>query len=635
MRGKVLWVISVLVLLSMLAVPVNAKPFGIFSDQELNQGKNPGGKLQFEPAHTSEITLVGKPDAVVMPSLVKITTRRNAGSELETGLQSIAISDLTTQSFGLEQATLTSQELSQDPTIGNPYDNLNDGTTFYINATVPAGALRLVAEITVAEASDVDMYVGTGNLPSSATLKCASANVTAFEYCDITNPTAGSWWILVQNWAASTNPPDLVTLASAVVTAQDLGNMTVEGPTSVPAGVPFDIRLFWNTPAMKAGDRWYGAFSLGTDAGHPGNIATIPVNIIRADDDVIKTASTVMAKPGDVVTYTITVQPNVFSEDLSYLITDTVPAGMTYKPGSASASKGTVNVIGDDVNWSVSMPVPVYGYAMTTNANDPNCDTVFGGYVNLENFGFYPDPDVHGDSVLYQAFTGGDPFNFYGNSYQGLAFTDDGFAIFDPTTNYKGLPQIPQSIPDPAFPNDVLAVLWQDMQINYDAATNSGVTLVTSGSNIIVIEYDNMHLATGGGANWDFEIVMRRAVDNSPGAYEIVYAYNNINGPLPGPLTIGLENALGDQATALVNHAAATNVLSNGFMACFDYVPLGDEPAVLTYAATINLDTPSGTLLTNHAVHNTDNPGSLPAVTSFSIRAALISYLPMIAKISH
>ncbi len=85
------------------------------------------------------------PVAGVVPDLVEITTRRNAGSELVTGLQSFEITDLTTESFGLVQATLTSEELSQDPTNSDPYDNLNDGTTFFITTVVPADAKRLVA----------------------------------------------------------------------------------------------------------------------------------------------------------------------------------------------------------------------------------------------------------------------------------------------------------------------------------------------------------------------------------------------------------------------------------------------------------------------------------------------------------
>ena len=113
----------------------------------------------------------------------------------------------------------------------------------------------------------------------------------------------------------------------------------------------------------------------------------------------------------------------------------------------------------------------------------------------------------------------------------------------------------------------------------------------------------------------DFEIVMTRAVNNSPGAYEIVYAYDNVNAT-PGPATIGVENANGTAATALVNEGDATGIVSNGFMVCFDQAGAAD-PVVISYQVTV--DASSHGVLTNNVVHNTDNLGSLEASTSADV----------------
>ena len=116
-------------------------------------------------------------------------------------------------------------------------------------------------------------------------------------------------------------------------------------------------------------------------------------------------------------------------------------------------------------------------------------------------------------------------------------------------------------------------MLWQNMEIVHNKEKNHGVTLgyVDDGS-IIIIEFDDVRLANAPNNRYDMEMVMRRQVSNAAGAYEIVFAYDNLNGSLEGPLTIGVENAAGTSGVALVNKDSAKQVISNGFMVCFDAV---------------------------------------------------------------
>ncbi|MFO7683900.1 MAG: S8 family serine peptidase, partial [Chloroflexota bacterium] len=129
------------------------------------------------------------------------------------------ISDLALTPAGLTIGDVTSADLLEDPTPDDPFDNLNDGATLFITVTVPTGALRLVAETAVSLAPDLDLYVGQGDIPSAQTLVCHSTSPYAVEYCQVTRPAAGVWWVLVQNWRASDNAPDVATLITAVVAA--------------------------------------------------------------------------------------------------------------------------------------------------------------------------------------------------------------------------------------------------------------------------------------------------------------------------------------------------------------------------------------------------------------------------------
>src|SRR5699024_4487354 len=124
---------------------------------------------------------------------------------------------------GLIRGEITELSLAADPSNGNPYDNVNDGTVSVTLVDVPEGAPRLIASILASEAPDIDMFVGMGSTPGPDTEVCVSATGTALESCVIDYPEAGIWWILVQNWEASDAPPDDVTLAHGVVIG-DEGN---------------------------------------------------------------------------------------------------------------------------------------------------------------------------------------------------------------------------------------------------------------------------------------------------------------------------------------------------------------------------------------------------------------------------
>lgn len=203
-----------------------------------------------------------------VPPLVDVHTRRDAGSQLVEALATVDVTDLTIGVSGLVPATQDMLSLSQDPTGEDPYDNLNDGTTSFIVVSVPPGAARFIAETFESAGANIDLFMGTGLTPSADTEICAGAGETAVELCNVDMPVAGDWWILVQNRAESAAPPDTFTLAYGVV-SDDVGNMWVEGPSTVPAAAVFELNVFWDEPALAAGGLWYGAFTVGSD---PGNL---------------------------------------------------------------------------------------------------------------------------------------------------------------------------------------------------------------------------------------------------------------------------------------------------------------------------------------------------------------------------
>ena len=588
-----------------------------------------------EGTPSSHLTIAVKPDTGSMPESITIRTRRDSGSYLMEDLTAIGITEMTIDAYGLTPGSESAISLAQDATNDDAYDDLSQ--VFYKTTDVPAGTMRLVNEILASTAPDADMFVGfddNGNgMPDADEEICASTTGGWDEYCNIDMPDEGDWWVLVQNWASSgEDVADAMILATAVVPGADAGNMTFDAPASVPLLEPFDLTVKYDLMDAYAGQAWFGAFAVGSDAANPGNVGSVNVDLYRLEDDVMKSADVQSALAGDTVEFTIHVNSNVLNEDVDYTIVDMIPDGMTYVADSASANSGTVEVVGNELTWTGTMPSPKSlqpFYNMSTSAEDDLCDTGFGGYVNLEDFGILTQDTVVGDTVAFGFFTTGAPINFFGAEYAGMFITDDGFAVFDPDDNYAGEPWVVQEIPDPAKPSNLAAMLWQDMEIVYDEAMNYGVSAATAGPNVMVVEYDHIQLFEDPANTYDFEIVMTRAVDDSPGAYEIVYAYNNLTGTLDGPLTIGVENAAGDSAIAFENNGNATGNLTNDTMVCFDLV-VPQSDVTITYQVTVDEDVELGAVLMNMVTSATSSVNSQETMTYAGVYVGYPTFTPAV-----
>ncbi|MCA9966010.1 MAG: hypothetical protein KC423_17280, partial [Anaerolineales bacterium] len=147
---------------------------------------------------------------------------------------------------------------------------------------------------------------------------------------------------------------------------------------------------------------------------------------------------------------------------------------------------------------------------------------------------------------------------------------------------------------------------------------------------VVIVEYDDIQFFGGSADTFDFEIVVWRTVDDSPGAYEIIVAYDNLNGSLAGPLTVGVENVDGTAATSLVNNDSAEGVLHNGLMVCFDLNAPSTDPVTITYAVEVNAGL--GSDVVNTAVSTTSNIGSQEAAASARVQIGLRTYMPFVPK---
>jgi len=576
------------------------------------------------PITNARFPLAILPDAGNMPKLIEKEVYRDAGGVVLEDLYSIEITELTVETAGLTEAELFEFELAGDPTNGDPYDDLDD--VWFTTVTVPAGTKRLVAEILDTSASDLDLFIGEGTIPSPGTELEYAATPAAFEYISWIDPAEGEYWVLVQNWGGDPSIPDEITLAVGLVPDTPSTNIEVSGPPSVPALEEFDLEVTWDVPEMEPLSAWYGWFSLGSDADNAGNIGQTELNVYRPYDDVTKVVSSEHAVVDETLTYTITIAPNETGADLEYAISDVLPDGVTYVDGSletvGSSTLATYDPVENAVEWVGTMPKIEYTYVVTDNTTDPNCDTPFGGYVNLEDFGIYTQAGIYGDSFAYGApmMSGTD---FYGapTTTQGV-FTDDGYVLM--STENMGFSWIPQEIPDPTLPNGLIAGWWRDMWITYDAALNKGVSLATFGVGWL-IEFDDSEDYWDPSLTLDYEIIAYYDAIPSDGYPDIMVAFDNVVGDWGEYGSVGIEDYTGTIGTS---YAYNDFVPQDGLVVCFDYAQAGADPVVITFEVTVESEVEWETIIENTAMHIANGFGMVEeeASAAFMINDMPVAY---------
>jgi uncharacterized repeat protein (TIGR01451 family) len=632
MKSIINRVIALLVLFTMVAAPVSANDTFQADKQDLKQERS--SFVSVEPLVSTDI-----------PALVKFEAHRDADRATIRNLLAPAFTSGNVKESGLVKATLDKDvRLNPDPTRSYPIDNLSQ--VFVKRVDVPANSIRMVAEITKTTAGDLDMFIysdandnGNFDEPDFSSPVISSKEPTALEYINgpkewIYSETDETYFIVVQNYTGAVG--NTFTLATGVVPlAPEVdNNYDVTIPSTRLADEPFQIDVFWNED-IEEGDRLYGYFETCADiecAEGAGLVGKTDLDVQRLVDDVVKTADVIFAEAGDTITYTIVITRRA-DVATNYTINDALPEGVTFVPGSLT--EGAVyDALNRVVTWTgpVSSPGAPY-YRVTDSIIDPSCDTgVFGGgYVNLADHGIFPSPDVFGDGKAWTLPDVKVPFDYYGVDYPTIALTDDGFAVFDVPANYLGSSaNINQDIPDPIKPNAVIAPLWQDMEIEYSAALNQGLSIWSNEEGTVhIFEYDDIHLDNELSMTYDFEIVYNHVPDFTPGHPEIIFAYDNINGPLSAA-TIGVENFDGSAAT-LYAYENADLEFTDGHMICFNlFVPTNIQ--VITFQVTVDEDAALGSLV-NVVLHDNDTEGTKEE--SASVEFVVLEpklYLPIIHR---
>jgi uncharacterized repeat protein (TIGR01451 family) len=519
----------------------------------------------------SHFPVAVKPSAGSLPDKLDITTPRDSGF-MDFSVTSLAVTTLTHQTSGLIPAINYTGVLTGDSHNSSWFDDLTDGVQVF-TVTMTTNDVRLHGANIATTASDMDLYLyketnGNGHLDSGDLLVAQSATSSALESVDVITNTGGTYYFVLQNWEAGPNPPDHYTFEIAKVAKTDVGNTTLLGPTSAAGGTPYTLTLTYNEPQMDAGENWYGLLTLGTDPGNPGNIGQIPINVHRVADEVSKSVSPATAKLGDVVTYTIVIK-NPDAVPHNYVLTDVLPASVTYVPGSVAGPatyNAGLNAI--QISQTVNGQVKAANYVVDNSLTNPNLvnESPLGGFYSLANFGA---PSARLDDTLYSYADVGCPFQFYDSANStpnGFQYSTNGVA--SPRSALTSVPgPVPAPIPTAANPNGFIAADWNNVSISntlgITTAGRLGFTLyntapVCPSDYLWAFEYHRLHDKTNAGRVMDVQYLYDFA---NPDVHWV--QYGNVSGSwgTASGDVLGMENPAGSLGVAYTGPITSNLVL--------------------------------------------------------------------------
>ena len=255
------------------------------------EGETLFGRITLTPSNagvpTVTMPVAVVPSSGVLPDAVEFETRRNAGSQLVPGIQSIGVTEFTGSMDGIVQADPDRRLAQPGPDPRRPLRRPRPGRRPPRRGpgrrdagSSPRSSRPRCPTSTCSSAPGRR----PAPRPRSACRRRAATSSTATSR--IPRPARGG--SSSRTGRAPTAQPDAYTLAHRRRPRRRLGNAGVVGPVRARSrrGSPTTCASTGTCPPSAAGDIWYGTAVLGTSPATPGDIGSFPVTIHRVADDV-------------------------------------------------------------------------------------------------------------------------------------------------------------------------------------------------------------------------------------------------------------------------------------------------------------------------------------------------------------
>ena len=226
------------------------------------------------------------------------------------------------------------------------------------------------------------------------------------------------------------------------------------------------------------------------------------------------------------------------------------------------------------------------------------------GYLPLSGFGVAPVGGMGDESIANFTVP---TFVWGSESYSRIGLTSNGYVVVGGGAS-ADVEFVPQTMPDPAAPNNVIAPWWTDIDLSQAATPNTGVriTILTDGADDwLVIDYEDVATfgtcTPGPCVTHDFQIWIGLTGDANPGE-DVTMAFGDLGAGAADGLNAGAENRDGSSGVNMSplptdnsDWTVDTSPPTPGGFVEIAYQALGKQAGVYVIPARMTSDQTVGT----------------------------------------
>ncbi|MDI5831450.1 S8 family serine peptidase [Shewanella xiamenensis] len=310
------------------------------------------GNLVLESANfpTATIPIAAKIGKRNLPNLVSIQATRNSDEITLEGLKAVDFASVGAEVTGLKLSQIIESSVKQDSNNASYTDDLDDGVKVF-KFDVNENALYFRTSISYTTSPDLDMYVLLDKNDGSKLARVASsARDGSEESVLLNNPVKGTYYVIVQNYSASSATADDVFGLKQLTlydTAEDNLTATLSGDTN-----DFDVKLTWKD-ALKVGDEGLAMLTLTTGDDKVAPVK-LPVVFERVGDDVLSPLGNTLSgqlTPGVAKVMKTRIEANKTQVTRVYNLEAMLPEGHEVANISHDGKQD-----GNKITWTIEMP---------------------------------------------------------------------------------------------------------------------------------------------------------------------------------------------------------------------------------------------------------------------------------------
>lgn len=335
----------------------------------------------------------------------------------------------------------------------------------------------------------------------------------------------------------------------------------------------------------------------GNSATTHFNMAVLPVATLSEDANHVTKSGPPLVLLGETIPYLITVM-NTSTGDVS--ITDPLPPEVEFIPGSqnVTVTDGSetepfqFDSQTNSVTWSGQLDPGVLEVEPGTNPLSGSFPPA--GFVDIVNGFGVQSVTCNGTCDEFFADFGTPEFSYAGGTHTSVRVSTNGYLL--PGSDFLNASYIPQVMPDPDLPNNVIAPFWADMDLDGTAPDDTGggrlaaATFDVGSGQLFIAQWTDVEIFGEPGVSYTFQIQIYNEATGFPGIW---FVYDSIPS-VDSNVSVGVEDADGRNGT--------TFYFSDGQGTAFGTAPAGDS------ALTV-IDQPGGSVELSFEARAQNTPG--------------------------